>query len=202
MRYALLHDIPGRLRVRCRDLRITQPVANAIGQLLSAQEGIFSATLSHRTGTLLIRYALPRRHVLALLDVLEPEDWDGLETATDGKPPSLVRMSLRAVFSTVFWQFLKWLTLPAPLRCGVTLLQMLPCIGKGLASLARGRLDVAVLDAASLAVMAARRDFGGIRVILWMFSAADALEGWTREPTRYARNTPLTARYWCTMRKS
>lgn len=66
MDYDILHDIPGRLRVRCRNLVVDHGNAAAINELLSSQEGILSAELSVRTGNLLLHYSrvMPRRHVL------------------------------------------------------------------------------------------------------------------------------------------
>jgi Cu2+-exporting ATPase len=192
MRYEILHDIPGRLRVHCPDIPITPPTASAIGELLSMQDGILSAEMSVRTGNLLIRYAriMPKTHVLALLEVLEPTDWEGFGFEAE-IPPSIYEMTVCAIARTAFWQAVKWLFLPAPIRYGLILLEALPVAVKGAGSLARGNLDVAVLDASALSVLAARRDFGAIRSILWMFEAADALEEWTRAQSRTSLSESL-----------
>lgn len=186
MNYDVLHDIPGRLRVRCRDIRVNWTTANAIGELLSSQDGILSAELSVRTGNLLIHYSriMPRRHVFALLDVMEPSDWDGFGLDAGEPQPSFFEMSLAAIFKTAAVHALKWLVLPPYIRYGITLIQALPTVAKGLGSFVNGNLDIAVLDGTALTVLAARRDFGAIRTILWMFSAADALEEWTRVQSR------------------
>ena len=186
MQYDVLHDIPGRLRVHCRDIQIHLANANAIEELLSSQDGILSAVLSVRTGNLLIHYSrvIPHRHVLALLDVLEPSDWEGFGLDSDGPPPSFYEMTLWAVFKTAFWHAMKWLFLPPYIRYSIILVEALPVVAKGSMSLGRGNLDVAVLDASALSVLAVRRDFGAIRTILWMFAAADSLEEWTREQSR------------------
>ena len=186
MKYDVLHDIPGRLRVHCHGIRVNQAIANAIGELLSSQDGILSAELSIRTGNLLLYYSriMPKRHVLALLDVLEPSDWEGFGLDAGDPPPSFFEMSLCAVFSTAFWHVMKWVFLPPYIRYGITALSALPVVFKGMGSLGRGNLDIAVLDATALSILAARRDFGAIRTILWMFAAADSLEEWTREQSR------------------
>ena len=196
MEYDILHDIPGRLRVHCRDIRADWTTANAIGELLSAQDGILSADLSVRTGNLLIYYSrvMSRKHVCALLDVMEPADWEGFGLDAGEAPPSFFEMSLSAVVWTAASHFLKWLFLPPYIRYGITLLEALPYVAKGLGSLGRGNLDIAVLDASALSVLAARRDFGAIRTILWMFQAADSLEDWTREQSRNSLAESLALR--------
>ncbi|MDR1612173.1 MAG: heavy metal translocating P-type ATPase [Planctomycetota bacterium] len=185
MRYEILHDIPGRLRVHCGGVPPTRANADAIGELLSMQEGILSAELSVRTGNMLVRYSriMPREQVLAFFKVLEPSDWEGF--GLDARvPPSLFEMTLCAVAKVGFWQAVRRLILPPCVRYGLILLEALPYVFKGVKSLVRGRLDIAVLDASALSVLAARRDFSAIRTILWMFKAADALEEWTREESR------------------
>ena len=186
MHYEVLHDIPGRLRVRCLDIQVNRPNALAIGELLSAQDGILSAELSVRTGNLLILHSrvMPKQHLLSLLDVLEPSDWEGFGLDAGDPSPSFYEMTLCAVAATAFWHVAKWIFLPPWMRYAITCVQALPVVAKGAASFSRGNLDVAVLDASALSVLAARRDFGAIRTILWMFAAADALEEWTREESR------------------
>ncbi len=186
MRYTILHELPGRIRVHCLEKGITAESARAIGAVLSTQDGILSAVFSIRTRNLVVTYSriAPRRHVLALLDVLEPADWEGFEEAAGPQPPSFFEMALAGVSCTMFWHFLKVLFLPIPVRYALTALEALPVVWKGAKSVGNGRLDIAVLDASALSVLAARRDFSAIRTILWMFSAADSLEEWTREQSR------------------
>ncbi len=186
MKYDILHDIPGRLRVYCRDIDVNPGNAAAIGELLSMQDGIVGAALSVRTRSLLIHYSrvIPRKHILSLLDVLEPDDWDGFGLGAEDAPQSLFDMTIGAVIKETIKTILKYIFLPAPVRYSLILLDALPGIGKGLGSLGRGRVDIAVLDATALTILAARRDFSAIRTILWMFSAADSLEEWTREQSR------------------
>ncbi|MCD8350204.1 MAG: heavy metal translocating P-type ATPase [Planctomycetaceae bacterium] len=185
MEFDVLHEIPGRLRVSLRGIRMDQVTACAIGELLSSQDGVLSAVVSVRTGNLLLHYSrvMPRDHVFALLQVLEPSDWDGFGEGIT-PPPSFFEMSVCAVAATAFWHVLKKLLLPPYIRYGLILVEALPFVGKGLGSLGNGKLDIAVLDASALSVLAVRRDFGAIRTILWMFAAADSLEEWTREASR------------------
>lgn len=186
MKYEILHEIPGRMRVRCLGFHVTGQVARAIGELLSLQDGIVAASLNPRTGNLLVVYSrvMPRGHLLALLDVMESEDWDGFGLTPLAGPPPLFDVTVSAMMREAFLLGLKLLLLPAPVRYALILLEALPIVGKGLVSLARGRADIAVLDAAAVSIMAARSEFGALRAILWMFGAADALGGWTREQSR------------------
>ncbi len=186
MEYEILHDIPGRLRVHCRDVRVSMANANAIGQVLGSQDGIIAAVLSVRTGNLLVHYSrvMPREHVLALLTVLEPADWEGFGLDLPLVRDSLFDLTLTAIIKTAFMQALKFLLLPAPVRYAMIVLEALPYIAKGAAAVGNGKLDVAMLDATALSILAARRDFGSMRTIIWLFAASESLEEWTREASR------------------
>ena len=186
MNYKILHDIPGRLRVSCQSVPDAVANAGAVGELLSMQDGIRSAVLSARTSNLLIVYsrAVPRDRVLSLLDVMGPSDWRGLGRGDRRAPPPLFEMTVSALARTALLTLVRRLLLPAPVRYATIVWSALPYIAKGFGSLLRGRLDIAVLDAAALTILALRRDFGAMRTILLLFAAADSLEVWTREQSR------------------
>ncbi len=186
MRYEIIHDIPGRVRVHCHDIHLSKKNAAAIEEILSLQEGFLAVSLSMRTGNLLISYSrvVPRRHVLAVLDVLTPADWHGFGEQARMPAPPLFEMTCSAILKTLASTVLKWIFLPAPVRYTLIVIDALPSLAKGMRSLLSGRMDIALLDATALTILALRRDFGAMRTILYMFEAADALESWTREQSR------------------
>ncbi|MDR1535639.1 MAG: heavy metal translocating P-type ATPase [Planctomycetota bacterium] len=187
MKYEILHDIPGRLRLRCLDLAPTRRVADAVSALLSPQEGVVSVFLSPRTGNLLVIYSFgrtSREQVLALVGALTPDDWEGLEGEIQPRPPPLFETAFAAGLETAFNSLLRWLFLPAPVRFALNVWRAFPRLVRGLASLLSPRFDIALLDASALAIMILRRDSSAMRTLLLLFSAADSLEEWTREESR------------------
>lgn len=73
MHYDILHDVPGRLRIHCRHLRLSPESSLELNRWLSEHECLLSASLSTRTGNLLLVYSrdVPRETVIVLLDELQ-----------------------------------------------------------------------------------------------------------------------------------
>lgn len=72
MKYSIVHDLPGRLRVHCRNLCRDSDNSLELDRWLAAHAGLRSASLSMRTGNLLITYSrdTSREAILVMLDDL------------------------------------------------------------------------------------------------------------------------------------
>lgn len=57
MEYDILCDLPGRMRVHCRSLRLDPECRLELNRWVSCHEGLVSAKLSARTGNLLVLYS-------------------------------------------------------------------------------------------------------------------------------------------------
>jgi len=80
--------------------------------------------------------------------------------------------------------YLRRLFMPMWLRPWWLAWQVAPLLLGGLRSLARGRLDVAVLDAAAIGSSLALRDFNTAGTIFLLLDISETLEEWTREKSR------------------
>ena len=72
MKYDILHELPGRMRVHCRSLRFDPGNRIELGRWVSQHCELVSASLSTKTGNLLIVYAkdTTRESILVILDDL------------------------------------------------------------------------------------------------------------------------------------
>lgn len=66
-----VHHVPGRLRVKCPLLKGNAPSAEAVRQLLSAEEGIGSCEVNLVTGSVLVRYDESTTNAYRVLDLLK-----------------------------------------------------------------------------------------------------------------------------------
>lgn len=73
MQYTIVHELPGRIRVHCPAACCGADYRLQLDRWLTRHEGLLSATLSTRTGNLLVRYAksLDRETLLVMLDELQ-----------------------------------------------------------------------------------------------------------------------------------
>ena len=147
MKFHIVYDRPGRLRVRCGPGAFTQEQGYGIAALLLARPGVTEVTTCPVNGSVLVLYTGAGR--AAAVEVLRGLDRRALPVgeARDGD-------SLRQVDDLFFHETAKLAAryllrklLPWPVRWLLTLRQAAGYWKEGASSLAAGRLDVAVLDA-------------------------------------------------------
>ena len=180
MRWHVAHSVRGRLRVRY-PAGWLKPRQDAVVSTLRSVPGVRTVDGSGLTGSVRIEYDPFRLAESALVDVLgqidSRLDVGGRETAMGIEPAArldasstpLVRLAgattvlALAATEVVSWPLLTVLLLaadgPALLRAG--------------AALARGRVNGEVLEASTLAVLAARRNFPAAALLTWLRALGD-----------------------------
>lgn len=73
MKYDIIHELPGRMRVHCRFQHLDPECRIELNRWLSSHNGLVSATLSTKTRNLLVVYApeVTRESLLDMLDELK-----------------------------------------------------------------------------------------------------------------------------------
>ena len=104
MRYHILHDIPGRIRVHCPNIPTNAESRITFERLVDERGGVTAASFSMRTGNLLLRYSrdTTRESVLVMLDGLRlfgvstlSGDETGEYACQENEAPSICREFLR-----------------------------------------------------------------------------------------------------------
>ena len=179
MLFFIVHDVPGRVRLRARygfSLRKAQVLADR----LDAVGGIEGVRVNPRTGSVLLLYANDeaKRAAFLLLAVAASEQPSGdVAVCGENLPEPAGRPSwgpfLRYIFVRPF--------MPVLVRVATAVAASVPFILKGVAALCRGRLSVDVLDAAAIGISLLRRDFKTARLLTLLLGFGEALEAWTRK---------------------
>ena len=176
----LVHEIPGRLRLRTRT-RISPQGAQILAERLDAVAGILGVRVNPRTGSVLLYYADSASRTAACL----------LLSSTDCSlcicsEPVLSRhlpepVAERPGVAPFLWHFLVRPLLPMLFRVGTAIRRAIPYFRKGMASLGQGKLNVEVLDASAIGVSLLRRDFRTASLLMLLLGFGEALEAWTRK---------------------
>ncbi len=200
MDFAVVHDLPGRLRFRTDPACVTVEVVHDLTGVLLADEVIVDARVNAVTGSVLVLFSpADRDKVLAAVDGYRfdadravarmaslmthvpavgagagAHHGHGLAVAEVG-PAGLLRFA---------GYFLLRPLLPSFVRMAMAIYRSLPFLARGLAALWHGRLNVDVLDAAAIGLSLARGDFRAASNITLMFAASEYLQHWTREKSR------------------
>lgn len=186
MKFRIIDEIRGRIRVRLAAGRLTCDQADAIQYQLE-RTGVYRAVkVYERTADLVVTYlpdseglarneALRQINRLHMNEISMPEDiqaHSGRKTNREYKERLVQRILIH--YGRRFF-------LPMPIRILSTGVRSLRYIREGLASLKAGRLDVSVLDAAAVSVSILRGDITTAGSVMMLLEVGGILEEWTHK---------------------
>ncbi len=183
MRYDIVYDRPGRMRVRCGANVFTREEGYGIAGLLRKGAEASEVRVCPVNGSILIFYPQGRRQtIFAILDGLRrcalpkgrPRDNDIKREIDDD--------FFKQVSALVTGHLLKNL-LPPPIRLLLNIKNAISFWKDGAESLLSGRLDVPVLDASSIGAAFCQRDMKTAGSIMFMLRLSGLLEEYTRKRT-------------------
>ena len=144
MEFSIVHELPGRSRLRATTGAFNKKNEAAIETLLEAQRGVKKVKAAALTGSILIYFDEPYRgRVLSATSLLTKDIYDDSELyalSRDSAVPSLMgSIALMAARSVLR------MMLPFPLRRAVSVMRSLCFVRRGLHSIfVRRKIDVAV----------------------------------------------------------
>jgi heavy metal translocating P-type ATPase len=181
MKFQILHEIKGRLRIRIMQKRMTCEQADILQYYLSRQKGVVSVKVRERTGDVTVSYFGDRG---TMLDILKRFSYEKVEV-----PQAYLENSGRQL-NDEYWQKLvqkvvlragNKLFVPAPLRAGITTVKSVKYIWHGIQTLARGKIEVPVLDATAIGVSVLRGDYDTAGSVMFLLGIGEILEEWTHK---------------------
>ena len=179
MKCKILHESPGRMRIRtlCGAMSLRQ--ADILEAYLKKVDGAKSVQVYDRTGDAVICYAGSRDamlHALAVFSYARSE-----ELAPEHSSRALNREFEDKLVFTVLRRAGNQLFLPSPIRIAIAIFRSAKSIKAGLTSLLHGRLTVSVLDATAVTVSMVRGDFATAGSVMFMLRLGEILEEWTHK---------------------
>ena len=179
MKCKILHESPGRMRIRtlCGGMSLRQ--ADILEAYLKKVDGAKSVKVYDRTGDAVICYAGSRDamlHALAVFSYARSE-----ELAPEHSSRALNREFEDKLVFTVLRRAGNQLFLPSPIRTAIAIFRSAKYIKAGLTSLLHGRLTVSVLDATAVTVSMVRGDFATAGSVMFMLRLGEILEEWTHK---------------------
>ena len=181
MKAYIEHESRGRLRVRMKQYRMTLEQADLLEAYLQNQPGVLNATVHERTCCAVIRYIGDRANVIRAISAFNYTAPSITALAPTHSGRALNREYQEKLVGKVVTKFACTLFLPAPLQIARTIWLSLPFLGRGLKRLFRGELKVELLDALSIGVSMARRDFSTAGSVMFLLDIGELLEEWTHK---------------------
>lgn len=181
MKFIIKHEIPGRIRVHMVQPKMTFEEADILLYYLVNLENVTKAKVYERTQDAAIYYEKDRREIIKALQKFGYDQVTVPEGLTEHSGRQMNAEYQEKLLMKVVMRFGGKLLIPAPVRAVWTGVRSLKYLQQGIASLKKGRLEVAALDATAIGVSILRRDMNTASSIMFMLGIGELLEEWTHK---------------------
>ena len=179
MKCKILHESQGRMRVRALQPRMTVEQADILEYYLKAQEGVIYAKVNDRTADAIISYEGTREGIVLALSRFSYEENVALVPDHTGR--ALNREYEDKLVLTVVNRVVNVLFFPVPLKRVLTGIKAIPYVLKGMGSILKGKIEVALLDAVAISASILTGDYDTASSVMFLLGIGEILEEWTHK---------------------
>lgn len=148
---------------------------------LKSISGIDDVTVYERTGDLIIYYSFDRSELIEILAHFNFENDEVKNIEIVGTARLVQREYEEKLIMTIALRYFRKIFYPLPLRIALAYIKSIKYILKALKSLAKGQLNVSVLDAVAITVSLIRGDFETASSVMFLLKIGEILEEWTHK---------------------
>lgn len=178
MKCKILHRSEKRIRVKLIQKRMSVEQADILEAYLLSKSGITSVKVYDRTCDAVICFSCKFSDVTRYLSEFAYTE-ENAALVTTGSGRELNNQYEEKLVMAVLKRFANRIILPAPIRIAVSVFRSLKYIKEGLKCLAKGKIEVAVLDATAIAVSMLRGDTKTASSVMFMLNIGEILDEWT-----------------------
>lgn len=181
MKFKVLHNMRGRMRIHVMTNEMTDLQADKLEYDLAAQDMILTAKVYERTSDVVITYAGERQLLLSYLQTYyyrrKVEEDETL--ARSGR--AMNRKYWDKIVNRVVLRMGSKLFVPAPIRTGLVLVKSLSYIKKALSCVGRRKIEVPLLDGIAITTSIVRGDYGTAGSVMFLLDLGEIMEEWTHK---------------------
>lgn len=148
---------------------------------LKSINGIEDVTVYERTSDLIIYYSFDRSELIEMLAHFSFENDEVKNIEIVGTARLVQREYEEKLIMTIALRYFRKIFYPLPLRIALAYIKSIKYILKALKSLAKGQLNVSVLDAVAITVSLIRGDFETASSVMFLLKIGEILEEWTHK---------------------
>lgn len=185
MKFKIVYDKPCRIRFRCGNYAIPKEYEESIRFYISTSSFVKEVGVTSINGGILVMYKTGFRdkvvelvknlNINTLAPMAEKREY-GIKEIDKEFKDSLLKIALKRVFFKAF--------VPNPIATALTIYNSVKYIKNGLKALSECKLNVDVLDSASIVACFARKNFKTASTVMFLLSISSLLEKYTRERTK------------------
>lgn len=181
MKFKVLHNMRGRMRIHVMTNEMTDLQADKLEYDLAAQDMILAAKVYERTSDVVITYAGERQLLLSYLQTYyysrKVEEDETL--ARSGR--AMNRKYWDKLVNRVVLRMGSKFFVPAPIRTGLVLVKSLSYIKKALSCVGRRKIEVPLLDGIAITTSIVRGDYGTAGSVMFLLDLGEIMEEWTHK---------------------
>ena len=148
---------------------------------LQNQKQVSFAKVYDRTSDAVICYQGERSAILRMVQTFHYEKVELPTGLVESSGRELNKEYQEKLISKVIYHFGRKWFLPAPIRNAYTAVVSVKYIWKGIRTLAKGKIEVPVLDATAIGVSMLRGDYGTASSVMFLLGVGELLEEWTHK---------------------
>ncbi|MCR5293973.1 MAG: heavy metal translocating P-type ATPase [Lachnospiraceae bacterium] len=181
MRFQILHELPGRLRLRADVKEMSMRQADLLEGWLMQQAGVKQVTVHESTFSVTVIYGSDRESVCRALAGFSYEKAASSVQPLAGNSREMNRRYKEKLVFGVLRHYAKRIFLPPSVRHALCAVQSMPRICRGIGNLRGRRLSVDVLDAVAIGTSLLRGDFATAGSVRFLLRIGEILEEWTHK---------------------
>ena len=181
MRFVIKHEIKGRLRVHILQSRMSFAQADTLQYYLDGQKNIVSAKIQERTLDVTVVYTGSREEALKTLENFTYQGTEVPENYLANSGREMNREYKDQLINKVVMHYGIRLFLPMDIRSVITTVKSFKYLWHGVKTLAKGKIEVPVLDATAIGVSVLRGDYNTAGSVMFLLGIGEILEEWTHK---------------------
>lgn len=181
MKFQILHEIKGRMRIHIAQKKMTDEQADTLQYYLEHCGIVTDAKVYERTQDAVICYSADRAELIHLLQQFAYQNVEAPQSALELSGRQTNREYQEKLIQKVLMRYVNRVILPYPVRCTITAVKSLKYIKKALESLWNRKIEVALLDGVAIGVSVLRGDMNTAGSVMFLLDIGETLEEWTHK---------------------
>lgn len=181
MKFTIKHEIPGRIRIHMEQKQMSYIEADTLLYYLDTLEYVTQAKVYRRTADACVCFSGKRDLLIQALRKFRYTSVKVPDEVLTNSGRQLNDIYQEKLIGKVLFHYAGKIFLPYPVRKAVVLWKAVHYLKEGWKSLARRKLEVAVLDASAIGISVLRGDFNTAASVMFLLGVGETLEEWTHK---------------------
>lgn len=181
MKFTIKHEISGRIRIHMEQKQMSYKEADTLLYYLDTLEYVTQAKVYRRTADACVCFSGKRELLIQALRKFRYTSVKVPDEVLTNSGRQLNDIYQEKLIGKVLFHYAGKIFLPYPVRKAVVLWKAVHYLKEGWKSLARRKLEVAVLDASAIGISVLRGDFNTAASVMFLLGVGETLEEWTHK---------------------